>query len=169
MSIPSISALSLSLNILYPGHILGWRFCGWVTVLILSLGFLPGYRKLSLQDPYYTLIEVLARIVPIDTLGPTPISGLWHVLRMPAFPPISLVFLLLSLHLIHTPLSCSSYLVPSLNSTLISISSSETDSITLPWNFLVIWLLCVWIVAWLFCTLWLISAYESILCMSSWV
>lgn len=41
----SASALSLSQHILQVGHILGGRFCAWVTVLIPSHGVLSGYRK----------------------------------------------------------------------------------------------------------------------------
>ena len=38
------------------------RFCVWVSVLIISLEVLPGYRKWLFQVPYLPLVRVLARV-----------------------------------------------------------------------------------------------------------
>jgi hypothetical protein len=45
LAIPSVFVLSLFLHILYAGHILGPKVCGWVAILILPVGVLPIYRK----------------------------------------------------------------------------------------------------------------------------
>jgi hypothetical protein len=45
LAIPSASVLLLSLHILWIEHILGWRLCGWVAILIFPLWVLPGYKE----------------------------------------------------------------------------------------------------------------------------
>lgn len=59
LAIPSISAPSFSLHILWAGQILGGRVCGRV-ILILSLIVLPGYRRWLVQVPDSPLLGVIA-------------------------------------------------------------------------------------------------------------
>jgi hypothetical protein len=39
-------------------HIWVQRFCGWVAILTLPLGVLPGYRRWLLQDPHPPLLGI---------------------------------------------------------------------------------------------------------------
>jgi hypothetical protein len=71
--------------------------------LIPPLGVLPGYRRWLLQAPYASLLEVSARVTPIDSC-PHLIPGLWHILEM---TPTALFLPLLSLYFLsaHHPIS----------------------------------------------------------------
>jgi hypothetical protein len=67
-------------SIFVPAHLVGrthFGVCGWVAVLMYSLGVLPGYRQWPLQDPYSPLLEVSARVVPKTfwDLSPSQVSG----------------------------------------------------------------------------------------------
>ena len=73
-----------------PAHLvgrtqIGSKVFGWVVVLIPSLGVLSGYRQWPLPDPYPPLLGVSATVTLTDSLGPSPVPGLWDVLEM--FPP----------------------------------------------------------------------------------
>ena len=50
----------------------------WESCLVVGSIF----PTLPLQDPYFPLLGVSARITSRDLLGFTPISGLWHVLEI---------------------------------------------------------------------------------------
>ena len=139
LAIPSVSAPSLSLCILLVGQVFGWRFCGWVDVLLPPLEDLPGYRR-RLQSPYPLFLGFSAR--DIDSREPT------H-LRSPASPrdalhwfPVSLSpYQICSPHLISTPvplLTSSTTQFP-LSIYLQCLFYFPFISKLLPWSFL--WLL----------------------------
>ena len=48
----------------------GLQFVWVVGVLISTLGFLPNYRRWTLQAPYPPFLGVSARVILIDSLGP---------------------------------------------------------------------------------------------------
>jgi hypothetical protein len=68
---------------------LGRRLCGWF-VSLSSTGSLPWlYRKWPCHGPYPSLIGISASFVPLDPLGPLPITGLWHVLDFALAQPLA--------------------------------------------------------------------------------
>jgi hypothetical protein len=75
----------------FPGHLVGrthfnQRFSGWVGVLIPPLGIWPGYRRWWLQVPYLSLLKISGKGIPIESLGPLPITSLWHILEIFSLP-----------------------------------------------------------------------------------
>jgi hypothetical protein len=79
---------------------LGQRYCGWVGVLFLPLGVLPGYGMWLLQAPYPLPLGVLARVTLIDSwallfffffflnfhLTYFVVSKTFHVFSVPRWP-----------------------------------------------------------------------------------
>lgn len=142
------------------------------TALIPPLGVIPGYRKWSLQDWYPQLLEVSARVTSIDRPPGASLSipGLWQVLALTPTPThCPLLALMWSPSLSSSPPHPLSYPVLLLHPPLIPIlfpllrnHPPLGPACSLASN--------LWIVAWLACTLWLISTYNWVIaCLSFWV
>jgi hypothetical protein len=103
-------------------------FSGWDPLLVTPLGVRHGLRKRPFQTPYQTLLGVIVRVAPIDTLWSLFITGLWHVLEI---VPTHLHFLLLVL-VTYDPSYPTTYNLPSsslLSSNCYFVFPSEKDSL----------------------------------------
>ena len=140
---------------------MGWRFCERIGVLIPPLGVLPGYRKWPLQTPYPPLIGVSARVTMIGHPGA---SFFPSCLALPRDAYHAYLWFLLSLSAYFCPPSSHLIPIPTLTQFPLSIHLwclfyfCFWERFTYPPYYLVS--LGLRIVAWLSCTLWLMSTYK---------